>query len=157
MFPRSPVRSAVVRRRSTPARCVAAGLVATFAGRAFYCAALLAAEHDVVLASLVQWVSGARHDRLQFRHADSQSPQLLRLTAQAGQFLVALIGSVDVKAETLAERLDLVAGLPVRRILRQGRWRSTEAANCSIADRNSSPMSPDACRCTRDCRRVLHW
>ncbi len=99
--------------------CVAAGLVATFAGRAFCCAALLAAEHDVVLASLVQWVSGARHDRLQFRHADSQSPQLLRLTAQAGQFLVALIGSVDVMAETPAERLDLVAGLPVRRILRQ--------------------------------------
>lgn len=98
------------------------GGLAGFVGGALGGAALLAAHRRlVVLVGVVCGVAGDGVEQgFQFRDTGPQPPDFGDFSAQPREFAIALLATLDVATQLLAEPLDLLAGLPVAGVLCQG-------------------------------------
>ena len=93
-----------------------------FVGGALGGAALLAAHRRlVVLVGVVCGVAGDGVEQgFQFRDTGPQPPDFGDFSTQLRELAVALLATLDVTTQLLAEPLDLLAGLPVAGVLGQG-------------------------------------
>ena len=115
------------------------GGLAGFVGGALGGAALLAAHRRlVVLVGVVCGVAGDGVEQgFQFRDTGPQPPDFGDFSAQPREFAIALLATLDVATQLLAEPLDLLAGLPVAGVLCQG-------LDGAPQRRNAAPQHPAA-------------